>query len=208
MDTRIKTALGFKPDEPDEFVLAKWQELATKICKPCWELKYCPYGPLVEQFPLLPPLRADSIKHQEYLKRCLETDKYGDGKPLDENTRKSFQKEIESFDPEEDPESIPQEISEMECTIFGHVCPIIYAAEGFTETAEKRRTGRYIPFKVKMRVARRDNHTCQECGKNLRDDELEFDHIIPLSKGGSSEEHNIRLACFDCNRDKSDKVQI
>lgn len=208
MDTRIKTALGFKPDEPDEFVLAKWQELATKICKPCWELKYCPYGPLVEQFPLLPPLRADSIEHQEYLKRCLETGKYGDGKPLDENTRKSFQKEIESFDPEEDPESIPQEISEMECTIFGHVCPIIYAAEGFTETAEKRRTGRYIPFKVKMRVARRDNHTCQECGKNLRDDEIEFDHIIPLSKGGSSEEHNIRLACFDCNRDKSDNVQI
>lgn len=208
MDTGIKTALGFKPDEPDEFVLAKWQELATKVCKPCWELKYCPYGPLVEQFPLLPPLRADSIKHQEYLKRCLETGKYGDGKPLDENRRKSFQKEIESFDPEEYPESIPQGISEMECTIFGHVCPIIYAAEGFTETAEKRRTGRYIPFKVKMRVARRDNHTCQECGKNLRDDELEFDHIIPLSKGGSSEEHNIRLTCFDCNRDKSDKVQI
>ena len=22
------------------------------VCKPCWELKYCPYGPLVEEFPL------------------------------------------------------------------------------------------------------------------------------------------------------------
>jgi hypothetical protein len=22
------------------------------VCKPCWELKYCPYGPLVEFFPL------------------------------------------------------------------------------------------------------------------------------------------------------------
>lgn len=21
------------------------------VCKPCWELKYCPYGPLVEYFP-------------------------------------------------------------------------------------------------------------------------------------------------------------
>jgi hypothetical protein len=21
------------------------------VCKPCWELKYCPYGPLVELFP-------------------------------------------------------------------------------------------------------------------------------------------------------------
>ena len=22
------------------------------ICKPCWELKYCPYGSLVEDFPI------------------------------------------------------------------------------------------------------------------------------------------------------------
>jgi hypothetical protein len=22
------------------------------VCKPCWELKYCPYGSLVEMFPL------------------------------------------------------------------------------------------------------------------------------------------------------------
>jgi 5-methylcytosine-specific restriction endonuclease McrA len=55
-----------------------------------------------------------------------------------------------------------------------------------------------------MRVVRRDNHTCQHCGKQLKDDEVEFDHIIPIVKGGSSEEHNIRLTCFDCNRDKSD----
>jgi hypothetical protein len=25
------------------------------VCKPCWEVKYCPYGPRVEQFPLDPP---------------------------------------------------------------------------------------------------------------------------------------------------------
>ena len=28
--------------------------LKTPVCKPCWELKYCPYGPLVEFFPLSP----------------------------------------------------------------------------------------------------------------------------------------------------------
>ena len=27
------------------------------VCKPCWELKYCPYGPLVEQFPLFPEMQ-------------------------------------------------------------------------------------------------------------------------------------------------------
>lgn len=29
-----------------------WDKRIKRVCKPCWELKYCPYGPLVEQFPL------------------------------------------------------------------------------------------------------------------------------------------------------------
>ena len=52
---------------------------------------------------------------------------------------------------------------------------------------------------------RRDNNQCQACGKILRDDEIEFDHIIPVARGGSSEEWNLRVTCFDCNRTKSAK---
>jgi len=34
----------------------KYNKLPKFIpCKPCWELKYCPYGPLVEFFPLFGP---------------------------------------------------------------------------------------------------------------------------------------------------------
>lgn len=29
-----------------------WKQRVSSLCKPCWELKYCPYGPLVEDFPL------------------------------------------------------------------------------------------------------------------------------------------------------------
>lgn len=29
-----------------------WRRRVKAVCKPCWELKYCPYGPLVEYFPL------------------------------------------------------------------------------------------------------------------------------------------------------------
>lgn len=29
-----------------------WKRRVRAVCKPCWELKYCPYGPLVEEFPL------------------------------------------------------------------------------------------------------------------------------------------------------------
>jgi len=208
IDPRIKKLLGFEPDEPDEEVFAKWKATATRVYKPCWELKYCPYGPLVEDSPLLSPTQKDAIKHNEYLKECLRTGIMGSSEPLDDARRRLFEAEIAAFNPDDYPEEIPKEIAEMECTVFGHICPVVYVAESLTETAEPRRRGRYIPFKVKMRVVRRDNYTCQVCGKHLLDNEVEFDHIIPISKGGSSEEHNIRLTCFECNRDKQNRVEI
>jgi hypothetical protein len=30
----------------------EWKRRTKHICKPCWELKHCPYGPLIEEFPL------------------------------------------------------------------------------------------------------------------------------------------------------------
>jgi 5-methylcytosine-specific restriction endonuclease McrA len=90
----------------------------------------------------------------------------------------------------------------------GHICPVVFVGESITETTETRRRGRYIPFQTKMRVVRRDNYTCQRCGKHLQDNEVEFDHIIPHAKGGSCEEHNIRLTCYDCNRNKSDGFEL
>lgn len=181
---------------------------ATRVCKPCWELKYCPYGPWVEDSPLLPSTRKEAEKYQEYLKNCLKTGILEGGEPLDDERRRLFKEWTDEFNPEDYPEEIPEKIAEMACTVFGHICPVVFIAEDFTETNEVRRRRRYISFKVKMRVVRRDNYTCQVCGKHLLDNEVEFDHIIPLSKGGSSEEHNIRLTCFDCNRDKSDRVEI
>src|ERR1700682_2630558 len=31
-----------------------WKQRVKAVCKPCWEIKYCPYGPLVEEFSLSP----------------------------------------------------------------------------------------------------------------------------------------------------------
>jgi 5-methylcytosine-specific restriction endonuclease McrA len=82
---------------------------------------------------------------------------------------------------------------------------VFFVNEPFTETEERRRIGRRIPRHIMMRVVRRDNNQCQLCGKVLKDDEIEFDHIIPVALGGSSEEQNLRVACFDCNRSKGAK---
>ena len=60
-----------------------------------------------------------------------------------------------------------------------------------------------IPEDVKFEVWRRDGGKCVICGSQKN---LEFDHIIPFSKGGSSTARNLQLLCQDCNRHKSDKI--
>lgn len=44
---------------------------------------------------------------------------------------------------------------------------------------------------------------CYYCGKKLVYPDIEFDHYIPLSLGGSHTEQNIRLSCTFCNRHKA-----
>jgi hypothetical protein len=41
----------------------------------------------------------------------------------------------------------------------------------------------------------------------VADNDIHFDHIIPWSKGGPTEESNIQLLCGPCNRNKSDKFE-
>lgn len=52
---------------------------------------------------------------------------------------------------------------------------------------------------VKDLVWRRDEGKCVKCGSC---EKLEFDHIIPVSKGGSSTYRNVQLLCEPCNRKK------
>lgn len=62
---------------------------------------------------------------------------------------------------------------------------------------------RRIPQEVKDQVWNRDGGKCVDCGSN---ENLEFDHIIPFSKGGANTYRNIQLLCEHCNRGKSDKI--
>lgn len=73
--------------------------------------------------------------------------------------------------------------------------------ESFKESTVKRT--RRISQKVKNQVWKRDEGKCVQCGSKER---LEFDHIIPFSKGGSNTYRNIQLLCENCNRMKSANI--
>ena len=66
-----------------------------------------------------------------------------------------------------------------------------------------KRKRHHIPQKVKDTVWNRDKGKCVECGSN---ENLEFDHIIPHSKGGANTYRNLQLLCQTCNLKKSDKI--
>lgn len=130
-----------------------WGKRVKSVCKPCWEIKYCPYGPLIESFP---------------------------------NKKESDDKS---------------------CRIFGHDCPVYYVAEPLTETKELRNISRTIPRSVQFKVLKRENQICSECGQATQDEDVEFDHIIPWSKGGCSDDHNVRLLCRPCNRKRGNRFE-
>ncbi len=49
---------------------------------------------------------------------------------------------------------------------------------------------------------KRSTGRCNYCRKIFPPDELTMDHIIPLSRGGTSEKFNLVPACKECNSKK------
>ena len=52
----------------------------------------------------------------------------------------------------------------------------------------------------KREVLRRDEYTCQYCGRQLR--QLTIDHVVPRHRGGPHTWQNLVAACAACNRRK------
>jgi 5-methylcytosine-specific restriction endonuclease McrA len=52
----------------------------------------------------------------------------------------------------------------------------------------------------------RDGNRCQYCGHRFSSSELSLDHVIPLSRGGSSTWENVVCACLACNVKKGNRT--
>lgn len=208
----LKESLGYEKDISDKEFLRHWKKRSTAVCKPCWELKYCPYGPFVEQSPLLPVTRIEEMEYYKRIQKYLESGIVGEEQPLDDATRSHYTEVIKIA-------------KKNPAVLAAKVAHDFYLQKLSTEGEERSLEEIFSPplsdlHKYKLPLPlfkepshpidrfRRDNYTCQECGKHLKDDEVEFDHIIPVSRGGSSDEHNVSLTCYNCNRDKLARVDL
>jgi CRISPR/Cas system Type II protein with McrA/HNH and RuvC-like nuclease domain len=69
---------------------------------------------------------------------------------------------------------------------------------------DHRDDSRFIPTTIRITVWERDQGMCVKCqGKT----DLEYDHIIPHSKGGANTIKNLQLLCRACNRKKSNRIE-
>jgi len=53
---------------------------------------------------------------------------------------------------------------------------------------------------------RRDDYSCQYCGRCRPPSDLSIDHVLPRSRGGRTSWENCVLACVRCNSKKADRT--
>jgi 5-methylcytosine-specific restriction enzyme A len=62
---------------------------------------------------------------------------------------------------------------------------------------------RNVSTATRARIMERDDFRCRRCGASPRDCRLVVDHIVPVARGGSSEDDNLQTLCEDCNQGKA-----
>jgi Lar family restriction alleviation protein len=56
-----------------------------------------------------------------------------------------------------------------------------------------------ISPKKRFEIFKRDKFICQYCGARPSEFQLEIDHIIPRSRGGTDAVDNLKTSCWKCN---------
>ena len=65
-----------------------------------------------------------------------------------------------------------------------------------------------LPFAIQAQVRQRAKDLCEYCHASEKWQYVRFtvDHIIPLNQDGADDLENLALACFHCNRRKSNNL--
>jgi 5-methylcytosine-specific restriction endonuclease McrA len=58
----------------------------------------------------------------------------------------------------------------------------------------------------RFNIYARDDNTCQYCGRRYSRGELNLDHVVPRSRGGSTSWENVVCSCVPCNLRKGGRT--
>ena len=72
-------------------------------------------------------------------------------------------------------------------------------------TEQKAIPKQELPFS-RRNIFKRDDYTCQYCGKHLEGEELTIDHVYPKSRFGPDIWENLVTCCKECNQKKANKT--
>lgn len=89
--------------------------------------------------------------------------------------------------------SWPVVVNSMTATFVTQEAPLPY----------QQTTREPIPESIRSEVWRRDEGKCVICGVRHN---LQFDHMIPVTRGGATTARNLQLLCRSCNASKSNKI--
>lgn len=62
-----------------------------------------------------------------------------------------------------------------------------------------------VTNRMRFAIYKRDGYRCCKCGRKTND--LEIDHIMPISKGGKTHPNNLQTLCKKCNQNKSNVIE-
>ena len=137
---RIKKYMVFREKESSEIVVKEWERV-EHVCKPCWELKYCPYGSLVEDFPLYEDETRKATELGWY-SRFVEDEGWIPCSKEDVGAVPDITRIFKEFG----------SLNKQSCNVYGHVCPVFFVNEPFTETKEVRRITRKPSRTMLLRI--------------------------------------------------------
>lgn len=84
------------------------------------------------------------------------------------------------------------------------------------KSGHSSKTGKYMGSKwirpdKRLAIYIRDGFQCAYCGRDLKDaepHEVNLDHLLPRSAGGSNEATNLVTSCKSCNCSRQDKPWV
>jgi len=86
------------------------------------------------------------------------------------------------------------------CTCVGEYVPPRQRSHSERERGRMSKTRR-------RRILERDMYTCQACGyQGASGEELQIDHMLPVSRGGTSHDANLQVLCAMCNQAKGNRT--